>query len=155
MCDAKACPASAPPVRQLITPAGMPASMAREARNSRDKGLFSLTFMIMVLPQASAGATFMAKIVIGALKAQMPAHTPRGWWGVYYSLMGQLPLQNHDKFMADIGEGQDSGLTIISSSVVVTMSLENLSIMFPKPVHWSAPNLKAIVRTAGEVRTHM
>lgn len=83
MCEARAWPASTPPVRQLMTPGGIPACVDNEAMKSVENGFCSLVFITIVLPQARAGATFIANVISGALKGQIPAQIPQGWWSVY------------------------------------------------------------------------
>jgi hypothetical protein len=46
-------------------------------------GLNSLVLIIIEFPQASAGAAFMARVMIGAWKGQMPAQMPHGCRTVY------------------------------------------------------------------------
>jgi hypothetical protein len=72
------------------------------------------------LPQASAGATFCAKVPTGALKGQMPAHTPHGWRSVYYAYR-QHTARNILRGIV---------LAVSVSSALDTTSLGNLSIMF-------------------------
>jgi hypothetical protein len=76
-CSVSARPASAP-VRQLTTPAGIPASRQSRARNTVVSGVCSAGLRTTVLPQASAGASFQAAIASGRFHGVISAHTPTG-----------------------------------------------------------------------------
>lgn len=78
MFEARAWPASTPPVRQLMTPGGIPACVDNEAMKSVENGFFSLVFITIVLPQARAGATFIANVISkwGVKGADSGADTP-------------------------------------------------------------------------------
>jgi hypothetical protein len=53
------------PLRTLTTPGGKPASRISSANRSEESGVCSAGFRIIVLPQASAGASFQEAIISG------------------------------------------------------------------------------------------
>lgn len=65
-CPTRCSPASLPtPVTMLITPSGMPASVAACANINEVSGVISAGLSTMVLPAAMAGRTFQAAIWSG------------------------------------------------------------------------------------------
>lgn len=65
-CPTRCSPASLPvPVTTLITPSGIPASVAACANSSEVSGVVSAGFRTIVLPAATAGRIFQAAIWSG------------------------------------------------------------------------------------------
>ena len=70
--------ARASPVTTLKTPAGTPASSARAARASAEKGVPSAGLSTMVHPAARAGPALRVIIAAGKFQGVMAAQTPMG-----------------------------------------------------------------------------
>ena len=66
------------PVITLSTPSGTPASCASFASHSAVSGVSSAGLSTLVLPNASAGATFHDAITRGKFQGMICAHTPTG-----------------------------------------------------------------------------
>ena len=73
-----AAPVSPSPVTTLSTPSGMPASSASSPRRSAVSGVCSAGLSTIVLPAASAGASFQAAISSGKFQGMICPHTPTG-----------------------------------------------------------------------------
>jgi hypothetical protein len=82
-------PASTAPRRILTVPGGNPAWIASSPRNNVDNGFISLALVIMTFPTASAGAAFIANVIIGLLKELMAAQIPRGSWRTTYKVVSK------------------------------------------------------------------
>jgi len=100
------------PVTTLTTPGGNPASFISFARfRTYDvfmskacikrfvgsaltpKGDFSLDLMMIQLPVAMAGATFMANMIRETFQGMIPATTPKGCFRVKVIMPGELRLE--------------------------------------------------------------
>ncbi|SSQ41657.1 Uncharacterised protein [Acinetobacter baumannii] len=74
----KYCPVSPLPVTTLITPAGIPASMASSAKRNKDKLANSLGLSTMVQPVVKAEPIFQTPIMSEKFQGTIPATTPIG-----------------------------------------------------------------------------
>ena len=77
-CATSAAPVAPSPVTMFSTPFGNPASRLSSANNSAVSGVYSAGFSTMVLPAASAGATFHASISSGKFHGITAPQTPSG-----------------------------------------------------------------------------
>ncbi len=77
-CSTSAAPVSPKPVTMLTTPGGMPASRQSSPSLSADSGDCSAGLSTVVLPQASAGASFQAAISSGKFQGMICPTTPTG-----------------------------------------------------------------------------
>jgi hypothetical protein len=66
------------PCTTLYTPAGTPASCITSASSVAVEGVSSEGFATMVLPQASAGASFQVRSKSGRFQGAITPTTPRG-----------------------------------------------------------------------------
>ena len=78
-CSTRAAPISEPkPVTVLITPSGKPASLTSSIRASVEQDVNSDGLMTMVLPAASAGASFQVRSSRGEFHGVIATTTPSG-----------------------------------------------------------------------------
>ena len=79
-CAVRAWPTAPSPVTRLNTPAGRPTSWQISANSSAVSDVCSAGLKTMVLPQASAGATFQASISSGKFHGTIWPTTPKASW---------------------------------------------------------------------------
>ncbi len=78
-CRARCRPRLPPgPGKTCNTPSGRPASLARPAMRSADRGVLEAGFRMTELPVASDGASFQAVVVNGKFQGTIAATTPSG-----------------------------------------------------------------------------
>ena len=77
-CSTSARPVPGPPVTTLTTPAGTPACSISSTSRSVLNGVCSAGLITTVLPVASAGASFQARIISGKFHGVISAQTPSG-----------------------------------------------------------------------------
>ncbi len=78
-CSTSRCPTTLPrPATTLRTPSGIPASSAIRSSSRAVSGVSSAGFSTIVLPAASAGATFQDAITSGKFQGTISPTTPSG-----------------------------------------------------------------------------